>query len=294
MYRAKEKGRARLELFDATLRRRVRERHDLQQALGLALERDELLLHYQPVVSLTTGAIVGAEALLRWQRPGRGLVGPSEFVALASDTGLIDPIGAWVLETACRQLERWTEAVPDRPVALSVNVSARRLASTTSGSNLTRVLEAIGCHPGSLTLELTETAQVADLKTLLPILDELVATGVRLAIDDFGTGQASLGSLRLFPVDTLKIHRSFIANLGVDTYDTALVSAITTMASMLGHTVVAKGVETAEQARRARRHRCDLAQGFFFARPVPAERFVELLREGTRFDVALGEEARED
>jgi diguanylate cyclase (GGDEF)-like protein/PAS domain S-box-containing protein len=285
MYRAKEKGRARLEHFDATLRRSVEQRHELQQALSLALECDELVLHYQPVVCLATGAIVGAEALLRWRRPGQGLVGPSEFLALASDTGLLGPISEWVLETACRQLQRWNEAVPAHPMTMSVNVSSRRLATTTLLSSLTRALELSGCHPGDLTLELTETAMMADLKALRPGLDDLVSTGVHLAVDDFGTGQASLGSLRQFPVDTLKIHPSFVANLGIDPYDTALISAISTMASMLRHTVVAKGVETGDQARRLRGHRCALAQGYFFSRPLPADRFLELLNDGARFDI---------
>ena len=283
MYRAKEKGRARLELFDATLRQRVHVRHELQQALGLALERDEFRLHYQPLVSLETGAVVGAEALLRWQRPGHGLVGPSDFLTLASDTGLIEPIGQWVLETACRQLRRWKEDLPDRDLTMSVNVSSRRLASKTMLSHLASVLASSGCRPGDLTLELTETALMADLNTMLPILDDLVATGVHLAIDDFGTGQASLGSLRRFPVDTLKIPRSFIANLGVDPYDTALVSAISTMAAMLRHTVIAKGVETRDQALRVRGHRCALAQGYLFSRPLDTDHFLELLRDDVRF-----------
>jgi diguanylate cyclase (GGDEF)-like protein/PAS domain S-box-containing protein len=287
MYRAKEKGRARLELFDATLRRRVRLRHDLQQALGLALERDELELLYQPVVSLADGAIVGAEALLRWQRPGHGLVEPADFLGLASDTGLIVPIGAWVLETACRQLRRWELAVPDRAVTMSVNVSARRLASSTMVDHLSQVLTEVGCDPDGLTLELTETALMGDVDAVLPILVDLRSTGVHLAIDDFGAGRSSLGTLRRFPVDTLKIDKSFVDNLSDDPYDAALVAAISTMGTMLGHTIVAKGVETLETAQLVRGHHCEFAQGYYFSRPLTADRFLDLVCDGAHFDLDL-------
>jgi EAL domain-containing protein (putative c-di-GMP-specific phosphodiesterase class I) len=286
MYRAKEKGRARLELFDPRMRMRVRERLDRRQelgkALGRALERDELTLLYQPLVELDTGAVVGAEALLRWQRPGHGLVGPSGFLRLASDTGLIVPIDAWVLETACARLQRWSEAVPGREVRMSVNQSARSLASPAMLDHLRGVLSGNGCRADAMTLDLSETA-LGDLDAVRPLLDELCASGVHLALDDVTMGPASLDRLRRIPADTLKIKRSLVANLVDDGYDAAVVTAVAQTAAALGHTVVAKGVETIEQARMARRRGCALAQGFLFSGPISGDRFTELLRSGSRY-----------
>ena len=288
MYRAKEKGRARLELFDPSMRVRVRERHDRRQALGnalgQALERDELVLLYQPLVDLGCGAVVGAEALLRWQRPGHGLLGPSEFLRLASDTGLIVPIDAWVLETACRQLRCWNDAVPDRALGLSVNASSRRLASPRMLDHLELVLATTGCRPDALTLDLTEAAP-GELDAVRPLLDALSATGVHLAIDDFTTGPSSLDALRRIPADTLKIERSLVTNPDDDAYDVAVVTAVATTAVALGHTVVAKGIQTIEQARMARRRRCALAQGFLFSGPISGDQFTELLRRGSRYHI---------
>ena len=288
MYRAKEKGRARLELFDPRMLMGVRERlfrrQEVGKALGQALERDELVLLYQPLVELDTGAVVGAEALLRWQRPGHGLVGPSGFLDLASDTGLIVPIDAWVLETACAQLQHWAAAVPDRELRMSVNQAARSLAAPTMLDHLRSVLAGNRCRADALTLDL-DVAALGDVDALRPVLDEMRGCEVHVALDDFTTGPASLDTLRRIPADTLKIKRSLIANLVDGPYDPAVVAAIATTASALGHIVVAKGVETIEQARMAKRRRCGLAQGFLFSGPVTGDRFTELLLSGSRYDI---------
>jgi diguanylate cyclase (GGDEF)-like protein/PAS domain S-box-containing protein len=284
MYRAKEKGRARLELFDRTLRLRAKERHNSEQALRRALERDEFRVLYQPVVSLAEGGVVGAEALVRWQRPGRGLIGPVDFIALAEESGLILPLGTWVIETACRQLQAWGAAVPDRPLSMSVNLSARQLASPTLAKEVARVLAETGCRPEAVILELTETVLMGDVEASAVTLDDLKSLGVQIAIDDFGTGYSSLAYLKRFPIDTLKIDKSFIDNLGADPYDSAIVAAITTMGKILGQTIVAEGVETSAHARLVKAHGCAFAQGHYFSKPLTGDGFLRILRSGTRYD----------
>jgi diguanylate cyclase (GGDEF)-like protein/PAS domain S-box-containing protein len=283
MYRAKEKGRARLELFDRTLRLRAKERHNSEQALRRALERNEFRVLYQPVVSLAEGRVVGAEALVRWQRPGRGLIGPAEFIALAEDSGLILPLGAWVIETACRQLQAWGSALPERRLSMSVNLSARQLASPTLVKEVARVLAETGCSPAAVTLELTETVLMGDVEASAATLDDLKSLGVQIAIDDFGTGYSSLAYLKRFPIDTLKIDKSFIDNLGADPYDSAIVAAITTMGTILGQTIVAEGVETSAHARLVKAHGCAFAQGHYFSTPLSGEGFLRILRSGARY-----------
>jgi diguanylate cyclase (GGDEF)-like protein/PAS domain S-box-containing protein len=285
MYRAKEKGRARLEVFDRTLRQRAQERHDLEQALRRALERDEFRVLYQPVVSLDEGAIVGAEALVRWQRPGRGLVGPDAFIAPAEESGLILPLGSWVLETACRQLEQWRSEMPHRSLTMAVNVSGRQLASAELVDVVTRVLATTGCPPDAVTLELTETVLMSDVESSLATLADLKTLGVQIAIDDFGTGYSSLAYLKRFPIDMLKIDKSFIDNLGADPYDSAIVAAITTMGALLGQVIIAEGVETRRLARLVKEHNCALAQGFYFSEPLLPDRFLDLLRAGSRYEL---------
>jgi diguanylate cyclase (GGDEF)-like protein/PAS domain S-box-containing protein len=285
MYRAKETGRARLELFDHDLRVQAQARHDLEQALRRALEREEFRLLYQPVVSLDDGVIVGAEALVRWQHPDRGLLGPSEFIGPAEESGLILPLGGWVLDTACRQLEEWDGALPDRALTMAVNVSARQLAAPTLLDDLVRVLSATGRRPGSVILELTETVLLGDIDGSCSTLEDLKALGVRIAVDDFGTGYSSLAYLKRFPIDMLKIDKSFIDNLGDDPFDSAIVAAIAAMGTQLGQDIVAEGVENPSHARMVKRHRCSYAQGELFSGPVDADRFLRLLQDDVRYDV---------
>lgn len=271
MYGAKEQGRARSEVFDERTRARALDRLAIENALHRALERDELVLHFQMQYDLRTGVRIGAEALLRWQHPERGLVSPLGFIELAEDTGLIVPIGEWVLRQACRQAEYWRRRVPvDSPVVVSANLSGRQLAHPRIGEMLDGALRESGLPPENLCLEITEGALMQDVNTTVRTLHALKERGVKLAIDDFGTGYASLGHLKRFPVDHLKIDRTFVDGLGHDSEDTVIVAAIIGLAHALGITAVAEGVETETQLAELAALRCDAAQGYLFARPMPA------------------------
>ena len=277
MYRAKEQGRARTEWFDEQTHWRSVDRLAIENALHRALDRDELRLHYQPQYELATGRALGVEALLRWHHPERGLVGPGEFIELAEDTGLIVPIGEWVVREACRQGERWRRQLPaDMPFVVSANLSARQLAQPDLVEVLARVLHDTGFAPESLCLEITEGALMQDVTTTVHTLHSLKALGVKLAIDDFGTGYASLGHLKRFPVDSLKIDRAFVDGLGLDPDDQVIVAAVIGLAHALGITAVAEGVETHAQLAELRALRCDAAQGYLFARPVEAAALGDL------------------
>jgi diguanylate cyclase (GGDEF)-like protein/PAS domain S-box-containing protein len=267
MYRAKERGRARSEFFDATMRTEAIEHLETQSALHRAIERDELRVFYQPVIELATGAVTGVEALVRWEHPQHGLVSPASFIPLAEETGLIVPIGAWVLEQATAQLARWRAQSWGRSLTLNVNLSARQLRQPDLMATLLSSLLSSGIEPAALCLELTETAFMEDAdghRTTLAGIQEL---GVSLAIDDFGTGYSSLTYLKRFPVSVLKIDQAFVRGLGEDAADTAIVKSVIDLAHALGLVVVAEGVETADQVAYLRRLGCDLAQGYYFARP---------------------------
>lgn len=279
MYLAKERGRDRIEAFGDELRHRVRARLDDEQALRRALEENEFRVLYQPIVSLDEGTVFGAEALVRWERPGHGLVAPSAFIPLAEETGLILALGTWVLGEACAQLRAWQDAYPDRRLGVSVNVSARQVASGDLDKVVADAIQRSDVEPGSVTLELTESTLMEDLGQSSATLTGLQRTGVHLAIDDFGTGYSSLAYLKALPIDTLKVDRSFVANLGTDPYDSAIVAAITTIARSLFLRVVAEGVETSAQAEQVRAHGCDFAQGYHFSRPLDADAFMERLAE---------------
>ncbi len=282
MYRAKERGRARCELFDADMRARALRRLELERELRQALERDELELHYQPMVSLRGGEIVGLEALVRWRHPERGLLDPGEFVEVAEESGLIEPIGRWVQEKACRDSLAWHRLRPDeRPLDISVNLSARQVASPDLAGTIGEILTATGLDPVNLRLEITESALVEESATATGNLEALSELGVGLVLDDFGTGYSSLAYLNRFPFDGLKVDRSFVEALGVEQERTAIVEAIVGMARALSLDVIAEGVENEAQLSELERLGCDYAQGHLFARALPAERIVELLREGT-------------
>jgi EAL domain-containing protein (putative c-di-GMP-specific phosphodiesterase class I) len=289
MYRAKERGRARIELFDAELRSKVERRLAMASALHHALEREEFTIHYQPIVDLTTGAMVSAEALLRWEHPGRGYVSPAEFIPLAEETGLIVPIGAWVLEQACRQLVEWQSTQMSlfgtANFAVSVNLSVRQLLAFDIADLIRDVLTRTGVCPGDLCLELTESVFMEDVDYFEKTLSGIKSLGVHLAIDDFGTGYSSLSYLKRFPVDAVKVDRAFVDGLGTDPHDSALVGAIIAMADALGLEVTAEGVETVEQLHNLKRLDCRRAQGFFLARPMPADALTRLVETAHHWNV---------
>ena len=280
MYLAKDRGRARFEVFDEAMRDQSTERLLLENALRRAPERGELRALYQPIVRLTDGSMVAAEALVRWAHPERGMLTAAEFVPLAEETGIIVPVGGWVLDEACRQAATWTG--DGRAPAVSVNLSAHQLNRTDLVGAVDRALRESGLDPDRLWLEITESVLMEDADAAVAALESLRGLGVHLCVDDFGTGYSSLAYLRRFPVDALKVDRSFVAGLGKDPEDSAIVEAVVSMAHSLRLSVVAEGVETDEQLARLRELGCELAQGFYFAAPVPPSA-LEPLGSGPRW-----------
>ena len=282
MYRAKEHGRNNFRFFTAEMNERVNERLALESALRRALERRELVLHYQSRVDLPSGAITGAEALLRWLHPEWGLVRPARFVPLAEETGLIVPIGEFVLLEACRQTRAWIDAGL-APGLTSVNLSARQFREDGLVRKVSRVLEETGLHPQSLELELTESTVMHDVDAAIATLQGLKSLGVSLSVDDFGTGYSSLSYLENLPIDKLKIDRSFVRDIGAAAGENGgenegvLAQAIISLGHNLGMRVVAEGVETDAQARFLRRAGCDEVQGFFYGEAVPPAQHAALL-----------------
>lgn len=277
MYHAKEQGKNNFQFFSESLRTQSLERLALENSLRKAIEHDEFLLHYQAKLDLKTNRITGVEALLRWRHPDLGMISPAQFIPLAEDTGLIVPIGKWVLQTACAQSVAWIEAgLP--PVCLAVNLSARQFSDENLLSDIAQTLQVTGMQPGLLELELTESMVMQNHDRAILILSELKRIGVRLAIDDFGVGYSSLAQIKNFPIDTLKVDRSFIRDLPDSSEDCAITQAIIAMAQTLSLTVVAEGVETQAQEDFLRGIACDETQGFHFSRPVPSEEFAQLLK----------------
>jgi diguanylate cyclase (GGDEF)-like protein len=277
MYHAKGKGKARYEVFDKSMNAPAQERMDLELDLRNAVTRGEFILHYQPVVDLPSGRITEVEALVRWKHPRRGLLFPADFVGLSEETGLIVPLGRWVLHEACRQTRQWQLASPGTPLAISVNISARQLQQPGLVEEIAAVLRDTRLNPSTLRLEITETVVMHDAPATLAKLEALKALGVQLAIDDFGTGYSSLGYLKRFPVDTLKIDRSFVKGIGGNVEDSAIVRAVITVAKSLNLSVTAEGIETAEQLEQLRTLGCDHGQGYFFAKPLTSDRVPALL-----------------
>lgn len=291
MYRAREKGGGRYEIFDSDMRAWVNNRRKTENALRHGLDRGEFRLHYQPIVEVETGAVKGFEALVRWERPHYGLVPPGEFVPVAEECGLIVPLGRWILEEACRQLRAWQDRHPDRGLTVSVNLSARQLAQRDIADVVAEVLYETGADPSRLTLELTESILLDDVDQAGRILTSLRDIGVTLAIDDFGTGYSSLTYLRTFPFDAVKIDRGFVSQLGTDSRDASIVETIVMLSHGLGLHCVAEGVETEVQLRALRDLNCRFAQGFLFARPLSANTIDLLLRNGAiRPGARLGED----
>jgi diguanylate cyclase (GGDEF)-like protein/PAS domain S-box-containing protein len=270
MYRAKERGKGRWEVFDEAMRQSVVQRVETENALHRAIERNEFEVFYQPVVSLCDGSAVGAEALVRWRHPERGLVSPTEFITLAEETGLVVPLGRWVLEQACRQAAVWRRVHGDA-LTISVNLSARQLVRAELVSEVAAALRDAAIPPAMMCLEITESVLMDDVEMSLAAIRALKSLGVRLSIDDFGTGYSSLGYLKRLPVDAVKVDRSFVDGLGTDPDDSAIVAAVVSLGHTLGLTVVAEGVETHEQLAELVALGCDQAQGFLFSAAVPAD-----------------------
>jgi len=289
MYKAKAAGRDRYALFDPLMSAELLGRLQLEAELRRAIENEELRVYYQPLVSMSTGGIVALEALVRWQHPERGLLAPREFVPLAEETGLIVPIGEWVLRQACRQAVVWQAGRgAGEPLVLNVNVAARQFQALSLVETVRSVLEETGLPPGLLKLEVTESAVMADPANAVRMLTGLKAMGVQLAIDDFGTGYSSLGYLKSFPVDTLKVDRSFVEGLPEDEHAVALVRGVMALAKSLHLTVTGEGVETPEQSTSLEELGCDFGRGYLYGRPVPGDVTGRLLAAQADGDVGLG------
>jgi EAL domain-containing protein (putative c-di-GMP-specific phosphodiesterase class I) len=270
--RAKELGRDRMEVFDQLMRSHADEQLRIDRELRAALDTGALTLHYQPIVEMHSGAIAGAEALLRWQHEEHGLLPPARFLPVAEETGTITRIGRWVVNEAVRQARQWIDGHADlETFTVSVNLSARELTAPGLAEHVARVLEAHGWPADQLMLELTEGSLIAERETTMRVMGELKDVGVRLAIDDFGTGFSSLSELHRFPVDTVKVDPSFVADLTASGAGSPVTTAVLHMAGALGLVVVAEGVERPDQHRGLQALRCHLAQGFLFAHPAPPE-----------------------
>jgi diguanylate cyclase (GGDEF)-like protein len=276
MYNAKEAGGGRWSIFDQVIRDRVVQRQATETALRNAIDTGELVVHFQPELSVDTTEIVGVEALVRWERPGVGMVSPAEFIPIAEETGLIVPLGAWVLREACRQARTFD----DGRIIVRVNVSARQLTDPGLTAVVAEALEAGELPPDRLCLEVTESVVMEDAERSIAALEGIRALGVTVALDDFGTGYSSLSYLRRLPIDGLKIDRSFIRGLGQEAEDESIVASVIELARALGVDVVAEGVETREQHDRLRAGGCDTMQGFLFARPQPAADVAALMADG--------------
>ncbi len=277
MYEAKQAGKGQYVVFDVSMRERTQKRLSLENDLRLAIVNTQLFLMYQPIVSLRTGQIAGFEALVRWNHPVLGMVSPGEFIPIAEDTGLIFAIGEWVLNEACRQFAEWQKTMGlGAPKSVSVNLSRQQLARADLPETIRRVLANTGMSPGCLHLEVTETAVMKDVRSMTEMLRAIKAIGVKLDMDDFGTGHSSLACLHQFPIDVLKIDRSFVANMERSRDLTALVQAVTQLARNLEISVVAEGIETLEQALMLQSLDCEFGQGYLFSKPLRAEQVVSL------------------
>ncbi|BAL24504.1 EAL domain-containing protein [Azoarcus sp. KH32C] len=285
MYRAKEIGRNRFQFYAPEMNMRTLQRLEIENGLRRALERKELELYFQPKIELVGGSVVGAEALIRWRHPELGMVSPGEFIPVAEETGLIVPIGEWVIGAACEQLKAWREeGLGD--VSLAVNVSARQFQQEELLAVLEDALRASDIPARQLLLEVTESAVMDNPEKTIVTLGELRKLGVRTSLDDFGTGYSSLNYLKRFPIDSLKIDQSFVADLTTSAEDAAIALMVISLAHSLKQTVIAEGVETEAQLEFLRRHGCDEMQGYLFSRPLPAAAFAQLLRDGTGLSLA--------
>jgi EAL domain-containing protein (putative c-di-GMP-specific phosphodiesterase class I) len=280
MYQAKEGGKNNFQFYSPQMNTHSLERLAMESSLRRALERKEFQLHYQPKIDARSGAIVGIEALLRWEHPGLGMVPPMKFIPIAEETGLIVSIGKWVLKTACTQNVAWQKTGPPH-LKMAVNLSRRQFLDEDLLSDVTSILEETGMRPGLLELEITESTFMHDVDKAIGTLKAFRDMGVRLAIDNFGTGFSSLSNLRQFPVDTIKIDGSFFRDVSTQPEDRGIAQAIIAMGRTLSLTVIAQGVETKAQVDFLRERACDELQGFYFSKAVTASEFEELLHAET-------------
>ena len=285
MYHAKENGRNNYKFFEPEMNARAVERQAIEASLRRALERQEFVLYYQPKITLHDGVIVGVEALIRWQHPQRGLLLPDAFVSIAEDCGLIRPIGRWVMREACLQAQAWLQA-GCAPITMAVNTSALEFRADDFLANLRTILEETGLAPHNLEIELTESVLIRDAEAVESVLHGIAKLGVKLTIDDFGTGYSSLSYLKRFPIDTLKIDKSFVHQMTSNADDANIVNAVISMGKSLRQRIIAEGVETPEQHASLLALHCDEGQGFCFCRPVIAQTIETLLKTGISLDKA--------
>jgi diguanylate cyclase (GGDEF)-like protein len=285
MYRAKEQGRNNFQVFTEEMQARITHRLSIETKLRRALERNEFTLHYQPQVDLVSGRIVSAEALIRWQHPEMGLVSPAMFVPLAEETGLIVPIGEWVLDAACTQTKAWLNAGFNN-ISIGVNLSARQFRQKNLLQIIEQSLRVNQLNSLHLELELTESMVMQDPEVTIHILNQLKQLGIRLSLDDFGTGYSSLSYLRRFPIDVLKVDQSFIRDVTTNADDACITSSIISLAHGLQLSVIAEGVETREQLRYLKQQKCDVMQGYYFSRPLPADQFFALMQADKRLSAS--------
>jgi EAL domain-containing protein (putative c-di-GMP-specific phosphodiesterase class I) len=278
MYMAKEAGKGRYQVFEPAMHDTALRRLELKADLQRAVDNGEFTLHFQPVIELATGRIEGLEALVRWQHPTRGLIPPLDFIPLAEETGLIVSLGRWVLQEACTQARQLQERYEmDPPLQMAVNLSARQLQRPEIVGEIAETLMETQLDPSSLVLEITESVMMQDMELSIQRLAELKELGVQLAVDDFGTGYSSLNYIRRFPVDILKVDKSFVDGVNEGGEESALTAAIIELAGILRLRPVAEGIERADQLEKLLDMRCDLGQGYYFAKPLPLEAVDELL-----------------
>jgi EAL domain-containing protein (putative c-di-GMP-specific phosphodiesterase class I) len=281
MYVAKDRGRSRWELFDAAAAPLLVERLELEADLRRAIDNGELIVRFQPEFSLSTGDVVSAEALVRWQHPTRGLIEPDDFIPFAEESTLILAIDQFVLRAACRNAQQWSQVRRGRDrVVVSVNLSPRFIRQSTAVADITAVLREESVDPRCLQIEITERTALTDIDRTVETLQKLRLLGVRVAIDDFGTGYSSLGYLKRLPIDVVKLDRAFVESMDVLESDVAIVQAVITMAHALGMKVTAEGVERVEQATRLRSLGCDTAMGWYWTSAVTADDMLDILRDG--------------
>jgi EAL domain-containing protein (putative c-di-GMP-specific phosphodiesterase class I) len=276
MHAAQEKGRNTYQFYSQSMNVALAERLSLESDLRKALERDEFLLHYQPQTDIRRWDVIGVEALIRWRHPERGMVSPASFIPLAEEIGLIGEIGKWVLRTACRQQVAWTSSGLD--LSIAVNLSGVQFQEASLIDTITEVIKETGANPRKLELELTESTAMRHAENAVAIFRQLKAMGFHLSIDDFGTGYSSLAYLKRFPIDTIKIDRAFVKDLGCESEHAAIAVAIIAMAHGLKLRVLAEGVETQEQLDILRDNHCDTIQGYFFSQPLPCDLLEQLVR----------------
>jgi diguanylate cyclase (GGDEF)-like protein len=283
MYEAKKEGKARYKIFDPGMHAQALRRLEMENELRRAINHEEFRVHYQPKVSVDTGGIVGMEALVRWDHPEHGLINPNEFIPLAEETQLINPLGRWVLQEACHQAQEWRRRYPEySDLVMSVNLSVRQFKQPNLISELSEILRETGLDPRGLQLEITESIVTDDLEYTVDLLQKLKILNVQLGLDDFGKGYSSLTTLKQFPLDDLKIDKSFVEGIGQNVQDTAIVQLMVDLAHTVGMQAVGEGVEKAEQLARLREMGCDVAQGFYLSKPLTGEQAEELLADSPR------------